>query len=322
MVVNSYISNSKSMNKFIKFAGYLLSVAVLFFAIDFAAGYVFDHFLFLKNDAKLKYVYEGGGGHEIIVLGASRASHHYVPSVLKEELGMTCYNYGMDGRNIFNQYVVANRLLKDATKKPRLAIMDVSYIDIDDTPGWNGEKLSNLYQSYKIDENVREIVKKESCVKSYALLLSNFYRYNSLLLALIGNSISPQNVDNTLNGYIPLYAEWEKEIDYINGEKVPSTYPLKEEYFRKLLSKFKEFEIKVIVYVSPDYELYSNPSGWEDRIAAICKDYEVPFIDHSHDSLFMEHKDWFNEPFHLNDKGAKKYTSIVAKEIKDYIEKN
>lgn len=315
MAVNSYISNSKSMNKFIKFAGYLLTVAVLFFAIDFAAGYVFDHYFFLKNDAKLQYAFEGGSGEEIIILGSSRASHHYVPSVFEEEMGLSCYNYGMDGRNIFNHYVVASELFKNSILRPKLVIFDASHIDIVDAPGWNGEKLSNLFLLYKKDRNVREIVDNEDKVTGIVLRYCNMYRYNSLLISLFRTSFKSEQSENTLRGYLPLYTEWANDIETVTIDEPFKIYPPKEKYLRKLLSDCSEMGIKVFVIVSPYYELYSKPLGWIKDIEDICNDFNVFFLDYSQDSLFLEHKEWFNEPFHLNDQGAREFTSILVKEL-------
>lgn len=306
------------MRKFVLFVGYILSVILVTWVIDYSAGIVFDKYFFLKNDVKLKYLSEGGGGEEIVVLGASRAAHHYVSSVFKDELGLNCFNYGMDGRNIYNQYVVGSTLLHNATKKPKLLILETAYNDIEDSPGWNGEKLSNLCVLYKSNESVREVIDRENHSKGMALRLSNLYRYNSLLLPIAKSFVSSSSIKDNA-GYEPLYAQWSSEIETLGNVENPTYLPLKEEFYRKLLSQAKEAGIPVVVFNSPDYRLFKYPAKWEDKVAEICNDYDVPFINHEHDSLFMAHKEWFNEPFHLNDSGARAYTSVVVKEIGDYI---
>ena len=307
------------MRKFVLFAGYILSVILVTRVIDYSAGIVFDKYFFLKNDVKLKYLSEGGGGEEIVVLGASRAAHHYVSSVFKDELGLNCFNYGMDGRNIYNQYVVSSTLLHNTSKKPKLFILETAYIDIEDSPGWNGEKLSNLCILYKNNESVREVINRENYSKGVALRLSNLYRYNSLLLAIAKSFVSSSSVIKENAGYVPLFAKWSFDVETLENNENPDYLPLKEEFYRKLLGQAKEADIPVVVFNSPDYRLFKYPAKWEDKVAKICKDYDVPFINHEHDSLFMAHKEWFNEPFHLNDEGARAYTSLVVNEIKDYI---
>ncbi len=306
------------MKKYLLFVGYLFSVIALFYLIDFCAGAMFDKFLFLENNPQLKRAYYGGGGEEIAIIGASRAAHHYIPSIITKETGLKCYNYGMDGRNIFNHFVVEQELLSQSS--PKLIILEVAYIDIEDSPGWNGEKLSNLYVLYKYDKNVKTIIDKVNHEEGIALSLSNLYRYNSSVLSLLVKKYHPSD-DSSLQGYIPLYAEWSGNDDIIDNTVTSNIYPLKKEYLQKFIQSCQDAGVKLIVYNSPDFRIIKNPTKWENQIKRICDEYNVPFINHAVDSLFRSHKDWFNEPFHLNDKGAQIYSSIVAKEIDQLLTK-
>ena len=89
---------------------YLLKIA-LFFAlmavIDVACGWIFG---ILRSKAR------GGQTHkneyisnvcedDILILGSSKADHHYVPSVFEDSLGLTCYNAGEMGCGIIPAYV-------------------------------------------------------------------------------------------------------------------------------------------------------------------------------------------------------------------------
>lgn len=307
------------MKKFILFAGYLLSVAIVFFVLDFFAGFVFDRYLFINDNEKLKLIYEGGGGEDIAILGASRAAHHYVPSVFSQELGMSCYNYGMDGCNIFNQYFVAHRILEDAAKKPKIILLEVAYFDIEDSPGWNYEKLSHLDVLYNKDEIVKELKSGDNKARGLVLHYVNSYRYNSKILGLIRAVIHRSSKEDTNKGYKPLYKEWKKDIDTIDD--IPLLiHKNKEKYLRSLIAETKEAGVDLFVYYSPDYRTFKYRPTWRDTLACICAEYNVPFIIHDHDDLFMTHKEWFNEPFHLNDKGAREYSTIVANEIKTYLD--
>lgn len=314
------ISNSKHMRKYLLFVGYIISVAILFFAMDLGAGALFDKYLFLKKDTKMMHVY-GDKSEELVILGASRAAHHYIPAVLEDSLGLTCYNYGMDGRNIFNQYVVASELLNKPQGGAKVVILEVAYIDVEDSPGWNDEKLSNLYILYKKDANVKEIIDGGNKSTGLALQYCNFFRYNSSMLSYIRQVMSKGQIEDT-RGYEPLTAVWNKDVETLENDVNPSFHPQKEKYLRALIEECKNKGVKLILYNSPDYRYFENHLVWEDRITDICKEYGIPFVNHEHDTIFMSHKDWFNEPFHLNDEGAKAYSSLVAEEIKDYITTN
>ncbi len=317
VVGNLFISNSDAMKKFFTFIGYLLAVVALFFVLDYGCGKLLDKFCLLDNDPSLKYAHQGGGGEKIAILGASRAKHHYKPSIFEKELNASSFNYGMDGRNIFNQYIVANELLSNASNKPELILLEIASIDIEDTPGWNGEKLSNLFPLYKENEKVREIVDLEDQENGFTLRYVNLYRFNSSFLDFIKYSCRKSHEDE-MRGYVPLFSEWKNDAEIVGSSGTFYEYNHKELYLKRLINMCQENDVKIVVYNSPDYKIVTNKLDWEEKIQTICDESGVTFINHAHDSLFLAHKEWFNEPFHLNDVGAEYYSIIVANEIKDF----
>lgn len=60
---------------------------------------------------------------DVVILGSSRAHHHYVPSVFFDSLGITAHNGGVDGNGI----VMAKGLYQMITERyhPSLLIYDV-----------------------------------------------------------------------------------------------------------------------------------------------------------------------------------------------------
>jgi hypothetical protein len=62
--------------------------------------------------------------YEVLVMGSSRAHHHYVPEIFTDSLGISCYNTGKDGNGIILMYgiyqMVSNRY------KPSLIIYDIA----------------------------------------------------------------------------------------------------------------------------------------------------------------------------------------------------
>ena len=322
MVASLFTFNSNRMNKYLKFTGYLLAVLILFAILDYSIGVILDRYLFLKDDPQLEYAYKGGNGEDVVILGASRALHHYVPAVIENELNLSCYNYGMDGRNIFNQFVVASELIKDNRHKPSVAILEIASIDIEDTPGWNYEKLSNLNVLYKRNKIVQDLIDSDNPYKGFALRHSNLFRYNSLFLQLLKSVLLKNSTDADLKGYVPLHSVWDKDIETIENDSTLVVQPEKELYLRALLTSYQEAGIKLVVYNSPDYRNFKYPRLWLDKVSEICREFSVPFYNHDHDTLFMAHREWFNEPFHLNDDGAIVYTHVVSEEIDNYLNTN
>jgi len=54
---------------------------------------------------------------DIIVFGASRANHHYVPTIFQDSLKMTFYDVGRDGQSIFYHLAILKAILKRYTPK-------------------------------------------------------------------------------------------------------------------------------------------------------------------------------------------------------------
>ena len=88
---------------------FCLIYVAIFFAIvavvDFSLGRTF-HFLQARAGGitGAEYYVCEKVTEDIIIMGSSRASHHYVPEIISEELGMSCFNAGRDGNGIILQY--------------------------------------------------------------------------------------------------------------------------------------------------------------------------------------------------------------------------
>ena len=88
---------------------YVLRI-LLFFGIvavvDVAAGKVFHYLQANKAGGRTGAEYHAcrESNEDIIILGSSRASHHYIPRIIEDGLGMTCFNAGQDGNGIILQY--------------------------------------------------------------------------------------------------------------------------------------------------------------------------------------------------------------------------
>ena len=66
--------------------------------------------------------------------------------------------------------------------------------------------------------------------------------------------------------------------------------------------------------VSPTYTEVS--SDYYDVLKGIAKKNDIPFLDYHTKGLFLDHPDYFRDPSHLRDKGARAYSSIFASHLK------
>lgn len=252
---------------------------------------------------------------DVAIIGASRAAHHYVPSVIEDSLHMSATNYGIDGQNIFTHYIMLKSLLEHSQIKPMVVILEIGAIDVNNTPKWNTEKLNLIYPYYKSERFVKEMLVDVLDPKESAVLnLSGLYRHNSKYIGYLNRLINgfPQLSD----GYRPLTKQWNKPIEF--NEKHEDGYHLKKiKYIEKFITTCKQENIKVVIAVSPHYKLLPEEK-WVKKVVEIAEDMGVPFLYHEKDTIYHKHKEWFNEPFHLNDEGAHFYTKQICHELKSF----
>ncbi len=245
---------------------------------------------------------------EILIMGSSRANHHYIPSLIKDSLGMSCYNAGIDGNGIVLMYGKYKMLTKRYT--PKVIIYDISIFDIknDDKTKYLGRM--KPYYDY---EGIKEIFNDVEWKETVKMEASKLYRYNSTVTSLITNStISKEEGEN---GYLPL----NKTMDYIPEPFEYETYEtdsLKLRYIEELITKCKG-KTKLFFAISPNY--FTRDTSNFGPIFDICAKHGIPVLNHCNDSNFIEKIDLYQDRTHLNHKGAQEYTKVIINEIKELI---
>lgn len=248
---------------------------------------------------------------DVIILGSSRAIHHYIPSILSDTLSLSAFNAGRDGNGIIAMY--GRMLMLTSRYIPKVVIYEVtSSFDIEDND--NHKYLDVLKRNYNVkgvDEIFKTIDEKE-CIKMY----SNLYRYNTSFIQMLSDNVHPmQTVAG--GGYKPMYGKLKYEPK--QSEKVENIEWdfMKKFYFSKLIEVCNEKNIKLIFAISPFYGAPNVESY--SPIIDFCKENKIPLLNHYCDSSFIQNKDLFADPSHLNDDGAKLYSKIIAGEIKALI---
>lgn len=301
---------------------FLLKV-LLFFAcvvvMDFAFGLFFS---FLRTHAKggstanCEYI-ANRATDDIIILGSSRASHHYVPQIIEDSLSMSCYNCGEEGNGV----VLAYGRLKMLTDryKPKLVIYEI-------TPGYDygtnepNNKYLGYLRAYYNKDGISELFNDFDDELSWIKMQSKMYQNTSRLL--------PDLVDNVLGrdnnqGYSPLNGKLNESkrlstpVDRIAME-VDS---LKLSYVEKMIKLCQENDIPLLFMMSPWYNYGDNLIEYEPAMQ-LCEQYKVPIFNSINDSMIASNAEMFQDLSHLNCKGAKMYTSNLIPIIKKHIQCN
>lgn len=290
-----------------KFAIYLLSVLAIVACVDIAFSLIVEKVMDRRFNPQIHKTYSADS--DIAIIGASRASHHYIPEMLEDSLNLSATNYGIDGRNIYVHYALLKSLVNNSEKKPSVVILDLSNVDVYNTPGFNKERINVLYPYYK-DSVVYDVLSDLLEPQELASLrYSGLVRHNSNLLQYSKDYVSGEG---TGKGYEPLYGvlEDEREREMDAGELDPE----KIKYLNLFIDECKANDIKLYIVTSPFYTIYDG-YRWVDEIERISDSKGVPYIHLEKDSVFLAHRDWFSDPAHLNDRGARELTKRIIREI-------
>ena len=250
---------------------------------------------------------------DIIILGSSRASHHYVPSILSDSLGMSCYNAGSDGMCVYYHYAVLAAMIERG-HCPKIVIYDAMDYDVKEHPGPTFtleaalDRLAPHYGEYSCVDSVFMLKGWKEKMK----LLSLSYRYNSKLVQSIKCNYMPQSEDG---GYEKLEGRLQPNDDFIDfGNKNYTIDDNKLEYLNKIIKIAKENQIWICFIMSPQYSKES--SNAIEKIKEIAQYNNILCLDYSNDDYFMS-GDFFSDTMHLNDKGAHAWSSFIAYQIKN-----
>ncbi|MEI3483717.1 MAG: hypothetical protein V8R12_02035 [Bacteroides faecis] len=84
------------------------------------------------------------------------------------------------------------------------------------------------------------------------------------------------------------------------------------------MSRCKENDVDITIFISPSYSIKGR--AYKEavvQLAEVANRYGYELMDFSSDERFMCDSTLFKDASHLNDRGARMYTSIVAEALKN-----
>ena len=134
---------------------------------------------------------------DVIVLGSSRARHHYSTRMIADSLGMTCYNAGIDGHDMLYAYVVFRSMVERHC--PRVVILDVCNNQVNGR--WKQNSLSDYKCLYGMNRWATQMVDEQEDLLLTVKMQSNMYRLNGVWAWLASSFFRRHDANN---GYVPL----------------------------------------------------------------------------------------------------------------------
>lgn len=140
------------------------------------------------------------------------------------------------------------------------------------------------------------------------------FRFNSKILDLVKDQFWAGSFRN--DGYAHQFGELKEASSTINEEFYPID-SLKLELFEEFVSQIKNDDIKLIVVFSPKKSAASSAAFTPVR--EICERNNVELWDYYSDLQFPKNA-YFKDNVHLNDYGAKFFTSVIANRLMEIID--
>ena len=257
---------------------------------------------------KLRYLHHDI--HEdVVLIGASRCHHHYLPSILADSLGMSVYNAGVGGSdNIFSHYIVLCHILQRYTPKVIcLEVMPTDYCHQED-PFNVLSFFAPLYGSCEMADSVYRIAGKY-----WQYQVSHLYRYNAKASSSVIGLVLNRQKDGD-NGYIPL----PKPNQFPKEPKTEETRydidSLKIEYIERFIDLCQDKHIQLVFTVSPKYTRVAP--DYYDVLKDIARKNNITMLDYHTKGLYIDHPNYFKDGAHLWDEGARTFSSVFVADLK------
>lgn len=299
-----------------RFTKAIFIFAIIVIIVDIGYGMVCDYLYSHSQGGVTKLSWQTCKEQtsDVLVMGSSRANHHYVPTILSDSLGMSVYNAGQDGNGIVLMYgyyeIIKERYL------PKVIIYEVTQaFDIDEyAEDDHCKRYLGSLRPYHSNNGVKGIfrrVDRSELIKNH----SGLYRYNSKGLDIIKEYVTRPAFP--LDGFVPLSGEIKE--GYVikpekGGQKIDT---LKLSFLRDFIMEVKSDNVKIILVASPKFGVKSSESF--EPVKKIAKELEVDFIDLYSDPDFVNNRELFKEPMHLNVLGSEYYSAKFANIIKGLI---
>lgn len=294
-----------------KFICSLVFILAGLFVVDriggIAMSWVGEH----TNDVlgpKLRYLHHDI--HEdIVLIGASRCHHHYLPSVLSDSLGMSVYNAGVGGSdNIFSHYIVLSHILQRYT--PKAVCLEVMHTDYSrqQDPFSVLSFYAPLFGCCEAADSVYRLSGKH-----WRYSLSHLYRYNAKASSNIVGLVLNRQKGND-NGYIPLPKPNQFPKDVAAEETRYDVDSLKIEYLERFISLCRNRQVRLVFTVSPKYTRVAP--DYYKVLKDLAQKNNVPFLDYHTKGLYLDHPDYFKDGSHLWDEGARAYSTVFVTDLK------
>ena len=288
------------MKSFFLFVSKIVILTLLVLVVlDFTYTTIYSH---SSKRSKVEHVYNSKNkDYDVIILGSSRANNHFVAPMFDEK-GLKTFNYGMSGGHLFEASLLLKLMVERNYKiKNVLLEADLNLSNEQRAEGVSARFLPYIHQS----KTIRDHFSKENDFRE--LYYVPFYRYVVFDARIGFREVYKTAISATTNsldhlGYYPL---GNKKGNMKNN--IANLKPLHNRFYEEIKQICETNQINLIVVTTP---MCSAVTGM-DYFEKVIKIY--PEI-HNYEGV-VQGDAYFSSCGHLNDAGAKKFTSIIINDF-------
>ena len=277
---------------------FFLLVAALDLVFGKVCNYMFSHPK--GGETKVLQYLVNDCDKDILIMGSSRAHCHYDDKMIEDSLGISCYNAGVEGNGVIMMY----GLYKLMKHKPKIIIYDVepSFDVMEYAEDQNNTRYISVLKFFST-KDVDDILRTLSPMLTLKNK-SSLYRYNTRFITVVKDYLRGAPFGHY--GFAPAFGEMSEEPVPVEG-KLVKVDPTKYSFFERFIESTQKDGVVLLVVASPKYGF---EGGSLEPIKRLCSQNDIRFLDYSNDAHFQKLK-YFKEPMHMNETGAKEYTSKI-----------
>ena len=302
-------------NNWIKLAIKAIVLIVLLCCIDRIVGFGFDKVrnkLLESNPEyktlKVNYVVEKANS-DILVVGASTASRHYIPQEFTDSLGLSVYNCGLDGCYLLFQCCMINTVLD--RYQPKCILWEVGYQCL--APRTDEFDHVDYLYPYYTNPYCKEYINKSNKYQ-HLYMLSKMYRNNSDVDKYMQAMVDKETFDN---GFWPLYDDGHHPESIAHDKKYDDVDAMKVSVLKETLDRLKEMNVQVFFVQSPQYhDGAAKQSKSYEQLRVVLSEYGMTFLDYGEK---LKEPEYYRDAEHLNIDGATAFMKIIIPDLKRVI---
>ena len=247
-------------------------------------------------------LYSGRGKADVVILGNSRAYHHFNDKDWSQELGLGVKTYAIEAASM--EYNEA--LLKDYINiygPPDVVVLELSCLT------WDNGQVMNMRSLSLRSEHISKLLKEEYPKAYYIGKVLNLFNYNSTSFLNVLHKIFVTYKQPILSG----------QVDLGSVDKLISAEPKK--YFLnkghnleslkniQKMSQLNGFDLHLIVAPFMK-ELINSQDGYEDWVKSLKEEYVNDAVILDYGKRIIDNS-YFKDLTHLNESGVKELHKLL-----------